>query len=72
MRLSARIIALLYLLGIPCASLHAQSERIEDFHSDIQLLNDGTLLVKETIKIFSTGRSATGSFAIFPPAIKIL
>jgi hypothetical protein len=33
----------------------AQTEHIRDFRSDIHLLDDGTLLVKETITVFSTG-----------------
>jgi uncharacterized membrane protein YgcG len=67
MRLSARIVVLLCLLTLPFVSTRAQSERIENFHSDIHLLDDGTLLVKETIKIFSTGNQIRhGIFREFP------
>jgi Predicted membrane protein (DUF2207) C-terminal domain/Predicted membrane protein (DUF2207) N-terminal domain len=43
--------ALLSLAG----AARAQTERILDYHSDIQLSEDGTLLVRETIRVVSAG-----------------
>ncbi len=60
--------ALLFLLG---STMHAQSERIRDFHSDIHLLDDGTLVVKETIAVFSTGNQIRhGIYREFPTRYK--
>jgi len=55
MRPTVRVLGTLALLSLWSIATHAQTERIRDFHSDIQLLDDGTLLVKETIIVFSTG-----------------
>ena len=58
----------LFLLG---STMHAQSERIRDFHSDIHLLDDGTLVVKETITVFSTGNQIRhGIYREFPTRYK--
>ena len=67
MRKPLRILATLALLCLSSTALRAQSERIQDFHSEIRLLDDGTLVVKETIKVFSTGSQIRhGIFRDFP------
>jgi uncharacterized membrane protein YgcG len=45
----------------------AQSERILDYHSDIELSDDGTLLVRETIRVVSAGEQIRhGIYRDFP------
>ena len=62
------IVAMLCLLSVATA---AQTERIRDFRSDIHLLDDGTLLVKETITVFSTGNLIRhGIYREFPTHYK--
>src|SRR6266436_592415 len=71
MRLALRILALLASLCACSTAARAQSERIRDFHSDIRLLDDGTLLVKETITVFSTGNLIRhGIYREFPTHYK--
>jgi hypothetical protein len=55
MRLILRTLGIIVMLCVSSGATQAQTERIRDFHSDIHLLDDGTLLVKETITVFSTG-----------------
>ena len=48
------------LLGLACVSLlapiaAAQRERIVDYHSDIEVQDDGTMLVREAIRVVSAG-----------------
>ena len=44
-----------------------QSERIHDYHSQIEVLKDGSLKVTETIDVTAAGqRSVEASTAIFP------
>lgn len=47
----------LFLLVLLCAPGHcrAQTERILDFHSDLTLQQDGSLLVRESIRIVAAG-----------------
>src|SRR5882724_3265986 len=53
------------------SATRAQTERIRDFHSDIHLLDDGTLLVKETVTVFSTGSLIRhGIYREFPTRYK--
>jgi len=53
------------------SAARAQTERIRDFHSDIHLLDDGTLLVKETVTVFSTGSLIRhGIYREFPTRYK--
>jgi len=47
MRPTVRVFATLVLLSLCSIAARAQTERIRDFHSDIHLLDDGTLLVKK-------------------------
>lgn len=48
-------------------SARAQTERILDYHSDVELNADGTLLVNETIRVVSTGgRIRHGIYRDFP------
>jgi hypothetical protein len=62
-RLSLLILAT--LLG--SISLATQSERILDFHSDVTLQDDSSLLVTETITVFSAGnRIRHGIYRDFP------
>jgi uncharacterized membrane protein YgcG len=50
---------------------HAQSERILDFHSDITVEDDSSLLVTETITVVSTGAEIRhGLLRDFPTAYK--
>ncbi len=71
MRRALRILALLASLCACSTAARAQSERIRDFHSDIRLLDDGTLLVKETITVFSTGNLIRhGIYREFPTHYK--
>ena len=68
---SFRILArgLLYLASafflVPFAL--AQSERILDYHSDIQVEQDGSMLVRETIRVISASyRIRHGIYRDFP------
>jgi uncharacterized membrane protein YgcG len=71
MRRTLRILALLASLCACNTAARAQSERVRDFHSDIRLLDDGTLLVKETITVFSTGNLIRhGIYREFPTHYK--
>jgi uncharacterized membrane protein YgcG len=57
------LIALLFAAG----AARAQRERILDYHSDIQLSDDGMLLVRETIQVVSAGdRIRHGIYRDFP------
>jgi uncharacterized membrane protein YgcG len=59
------------MLFVSSDATRAQTERIRDFHSDIHLLDDGTLLVKETITVFSTGNLIRhGIYREFPTHYK--
>ncbi len=59
------------MLCVSSGGTQAQTERIRDFHSDIHLLDDGTLLVKETITVFSTGNLIRhGIYREFPTHYK--
>jgi hypothetical protein len=65
-----------FALGLLCLALgllfaasaaRAQTEQILDYHSDIQLGGDGTLLVRETIRVVSAGeRIRHGIYRDFP------
>src|SRR6267378_263175 len=71
MRGFLRIVAMLVALCAWTSATQAQTERIRDFHSDIRLLDDGTLLVKETITVFSTGNLIRhGIYREFPTHYK--
>jgi uncharacterized membrane protein YgcG len=71
MRPPVRVLATLALLSLWSIAVPAQTERIRDFHSDIHLLDDGALLVKETITIFSTGNLIRhGIYREFPTRYK--
>ena len=71
MRPTVRVFATLVLLSLCSIAAHAQTERIRDFHSDIHLLDDGTLLVKETVTVFSTGSLIRhGIYREFPTRYK--
>src|SRR5438874_323452 len=71
MRGSIRILGLVVFACVSNACARAQSERIRDFHSDIRLLDDGTLLVKETITVYSAGKQIRhGIFRDFPTRYK--
>src|SRR5271169_2529293 len=50
--LSWQLLLFAVLGAIP---VHAQSERILDFHSDIQVQEDRTMKVRETIRVISAG-----------------
>src|SRR5437773_2356243 len=66
-----RVLGTLALLSLLSITTPAQSERIRDFHSDIRLLDEGTLLVKETIVVFSTGNQIRhGIYREFPTRYK--
>lgn len=57
------------LCALLCASgvAHAQAERILDYHSDIQLSDDGMLQVRETIRVVSAGQQIRhGIYRDFP------
>ena len=59
------------MLCLGSAATPAQTERIRDFHSDIRLLDDGTLLVKETITVVSSENQIRhGIFREFPTRYK--
>ena len=47
------LVALIFLLNL--SVFQAQSERIISFHSDIEIDTSGTIIVKETIKVYATG-----------------
>jgi Predicted membrane protein (DUF2207) len=71
MRLILRALGIIAALCISSGATQAQTERIRDFHSDIHLLDDGTLLVKETITVFSTGNLIRhGIYREFPTHYK--
>jgi uncharacterized membrane protein YgcG len=71
MRPTVRVLRTLVLLSLGSVAAHAQTERIRDFHSDIHLLDDGTLLVKETVTVFSTGSLIRhGIYREFPTRYK--
>src|SRR5260370_19779943 len=71
MHSSLRIIAIISFLWLLSATSRAQTERIRDFHSDIRLLDDGTLLVKETITVVSAGNQIRhGIFRELPTRYK--
>ena len=71
MRPIFRILATFAFLSLSSVATEAQSERIRDFHSDIRLLDDGTLLVKESITVFSTGNQIRhGIYREFPTRYK--
>ena len=71
MRPTVRVFATLVLLSLCSIAARAQTERIRDFHSDIHLLDDGTLLVKETVTVFSTGSLIRhGIYREFPTRYK--
>src|SRR6267142_3174818 len=71
MRPTVRVLGTLVLLSLWSIAAHAQTERIRDFHSDIHLLDDGTLVVKETITVFSTGNQIRhGIYREFPTRYK--
>jgi hypothetical protein len=59
-----QVFAAILLLCAAAPRTHAQTERIRDFHSDIRLLDDGTLLVKETITVVSAGNQIRHGIAI--------
>ena len=66
MRSTLRRTFLLTLLIAP-ALCRAQSERILDFHSDVTLQDDGTLVVRESIRVFASGNQIRhGIFRDFP------
>jgi hypothetical protein len=66
-RCSLRWFGLLGLLAFALPAAAQQSERILDYHSDIQVQDDGTLLVRETIAIRSAGDQIRhGIFRDFP------
>jgi uncharacterized membrane protein YgcG len=68
-----QIFAAILLLCAAAPRTHAQTERIRDFHSDIRLLDDGTLLVKETITVVSAGNQIRhGIYRDFPTRYKDL
>jgi len=68
MRLRLALLALALLVRPCCSSPAADlSERILDFHSDITLREDGTLLVRETITVNSRGSAIRhGIYRDFP------
>src|SRR5258708_20610548 len=71
MRLTVRLLGTPVLLSLWSIAALAQTERIRDFHSDIHLLDDGTLLVKETVTVFSTGSLIRhGIYREFPTRYK--
>ena len=71
MRPTVGVPGTLVLLSLCSIAAHAQTERIRDFHSDIRLLGDGTLLVKETVTVFSTGSLIRhGIYREFPTRYK--
>lgn len=43
-------VTLAFLLAVPCISVRAE-ERIHSFHSDIEVLEDASLKVTETITV---------------------
>lgn len=52
-------------LHVPSA--RAQSERILDYHSDIEVRSDASMVVTETIRVVSTGnRIRHGIYRDFP------
>jgi Predicted membrane protein (DUF2207) len=68
---SLRTFAIVAMLCLLSVRTPAQTERIRDFRSDIHLLDDGTLLVKETITVFSTGNLIRhGIYREFPTHYK--
>src|SRR5260370_29602542 len=68
---SRRILAIISVLCLVGATSRAQTERIRDFHSDLRLLDDGTLLVKETITVVSAGNQIRhGILRDFPTRYK--
>ena len=70
-RIILRTLAIVALLCAAGGAVHAQSESIRDFHSDIRLLDDGTLLVKETITVYSNGSQIRhGIYRDFPTHYK--
>ncbi|MHC5034435.1 MAG: DUF2207 domain-containing protein [Planctomycetota bacterium] len=57
----------LLALAAMAAPARAETERIIDFHSDITVKQDGSLLVKETIKVYAHGnRIKRGIYRDFP------
>jgi len=68
------ILGTLAIFGLLClagGTVDAQSEGIRDFHSDIRLLDDGTLLVKETITVLSArSQIRHGIYRDFPTRYK--
>src|SRR6266403_1058007 len=71
MRLILRTLGIIAMLCVSSGGTQAQTERIRDFHSDIHLLDDGTLLVKETITVLSTGNLIRhGIYREFPTRYK--
>lgn len=57
------------LLALACLApqAQAQSERILDYHSDLTLQSDGTLLVQETIRVYAAGAQIRhGIYRDFP------
>jgi uncharacterized membrane protein YgcG len=72
MRLRPTLIAILSLFLCPLAFADtSRSERIYDFHSDISLQTDGTLLVRETIVVNSAGNQIRhGIYRDFPTRYK--
>ena len=66
MHSTLRRLALFALLYAP-ALTRAQSERILDYHSDLTLENDGSLLVRESIHVFAAGNQIRhGIYRDFP------
>src|ERR1700691_1415333 len=62
-----RRIFLLLCTSLSANSVHAQAERILDFHSDVRVREDATLQVVETIRVVSAGNQIRhGVYRDFP------
>ena len=62
---------ILILLLLVVFSASAQDERIHHFHSEIKVKEDGSMLVRETIKVTALGRKIKrGIFRDFPTKYK--
>ncbi len=67
LRLPIRLALCLFIALFVCASSRAQGERILDFHSDISLQPDTSLLVTETIVVIANGKQIRhGIYRDFP------
>ena len=70
-RFPAAIFPLLFVAGGLVSSANAQSERILDYHSEVTLRQDATLLVTETIRVESQGEQIRhGIYRDFPTRYK--